>query len=178
MTHHAARDNFNHMRLIRLAGVVWLLVACSDPAQTVPGAVGSAPPAYGAVSMQGDSVDLASLKGQVVLLNVWATWCVPCRREVPELQALHQRHEADGLRVLGVSIDAGDADADVAAFARDFSMTYTILRDPGDRVSNVFRINGVPASYLIDRDGIVRWRTLGPFTADDAALQAALRQTL
>ena len=166
------------MRHLKLFFLLGFLAACAEPGQTVPGTVGAAPPAYGAVTMNGDSVDLASLRGEVVLLNVWATWCVPCRREVPELQALHQRHEAEGLRVLGVSIDGGEADADVAAFARDFKMTYTILRDPGDRVSNVFRINGVPASYLIDREGIVRWRTLGPFTADDAALQAALRQSL
>jgi cytochrome c-type biogenesis protein len=128
--------------------------------------------------MQGDSVDLTEYTGSIVLLNVWATWCIPCRREVPELQALHQQFESQGLRVVGVSIDGGDADADVNGFMSDFKMTYTVLRDPAERVLSTFRIVGVPASYLIDREGIVRWRTIGPFTANDAQLQAALRRTL
>ncbi len=152
--------------------------ACTEAAPALPGAIGTTAPAYGAVTMSGDSVDIASMKGQVVLLNVWATWCIPCRREVPELQALHQDLEARGLRVWGVSIDGGEADADVKGFIDDFKMTYTVLRDPAERVLNVFRIQGVPASYLIDRDGVVRWRTIGPFKADDAQLQEALRATL
>ena len=68
--------------------------------------------------------------------------------------------------------------SDVDAFMKDFGMTYTVLRDPAERVLTVFRIQGVPASYLIDREGVVQWRTIGPFTAKDAALQAALQQTL
>jgi cytochrome c biogenesis protein CcmG, thiol:disulfide interchange protein DsbE len=155
------------------------LVACASERQPhIPGQVGSVAPAYGALTMAGDSVDLERMKGNVVLLNVWATWCIPCRREVPELQALHQQYESSGLKVWGVSIDGGDADSDVAAFIRDFQMTYPVLRDPGERVLSVFRIQGVPASYLIDREGVVRWRTLGPFKADDPALNAALKQTL
>ena len=164
--------------LVALAAV--LAVGCGSDGEppAVPGAVGSAAPAYGAVSMAGDSIDLASMRANVVLLNVWATWCIPCRREVPELQALHQEYEAKGLKVVGVSVDGGEAAGDVAAFMSDFSMTYTVLRDPAERVLTTFRIQGVPASYLIDRDGVVRWRTIGPFTAKDAALQTALNETL
>ena len=160
-----------------LLAAVFLVGGCADrPA--VPGTIGAPAPAYGAVDMQGDSIDLASMKGQVVLLNVWATWCIPCRREVPELQALHQDLEARGLRVWGVSIDGAEASGDVAGFMDDFSMTYTVLRDPGERVLSVFRIQGVPASYLIDREGVVRWRTIGPFKASDPQLQAALQNSL
>lgn len=158
--------------------IAGLVTACAEHAPQIPGAVGAPVPTYGATTIEGDSIELASMKGNVVLLNVWATWCIPCRREVPELQALHQQYESKGLRVWGVSVDAGEAEADVAAFARDFHMTYTILRDPAERVLSIFRIQGVPASYLIDRDGVVRWRTLGPFKANDNALQNALRQAL
>jgi cytochrome c biogenesis protein CcmG, thiol:disulfide interchange protein DsbE len=154
------------------------VIACAEHTPQIPGAIGTHAPAYGAMTMQGDSLDLASMKGNVVLLNVWATWCIPCRREIPELQALHQDYESKGLRVWGVSVDAGEADADVNAFIKDFSMTYMVLRDPAERVLSTFRIQGVPASYLIDREGIVRWRTLGPFKADDKQLQNALQETL
>ena len=166
------------MRVVRTLFVAIIVTACAEQAPQIPGSIGTPAPAYGALSMQGDSLDLERMKGSVVLLNVWATWCIPCRREVPELQALHQEFEAKGLKVWGVSIDGGDADADVAAFAKDFHVTYPILRDPGERVLSVFRIQGVPASYLIDRQGVVRWRTLGPFKADDAQLQAAIKETL
>jgi cytochrome c biogenesis protein CcmG/thiol:disulfide interchange protein DsbE len=149
-----------------------------EPKSGPPGAIGTPAPLYGAVTMDGDSVDLASLRQHVVLLNVWATWCIPCRREIPELQALHQDLESRGLKVLGVSVDGGDAQGDVAGFVSDFGMTYTVLRDPGERVLTIFRIQGVPASYLIDREGVVRWKTLGPFKASDSGLQAALRETL
>ncbi|HEY0811087.1 MAG TPA: TlpA disulfide reductase family protein [Longimicrobiales bacterium] len=164
------------MRPIWLAAL--LFPACVEQSPQIPGAVGTAAPAYSAVSTSGDSVDLSSMKGSVVLLNVWATWCIPCRREIPELQALHQEYESKGLRIVGVSVDGGEADGDVNAFIQDFKMTYTVLRDPGERVLNVFRIQGVPASYLVDREGIVRWRTLGPFKADDQLLQNALEQAL
>ncbi len=154
-----------------------MIAACTDrPA--VPGTVGEPAPAYGAVTMRGDSLDLATMKGQVVLLNVWATWCIPCRREVPELQALHQELETKGLRVWGVSIDGAESHSDVAGFMDDFKMTYTVLRDPGERVLSVFRIQGVPASYLIDREGVVRWKTIGPFKASDPELQAAIETSL
>jgi cytochrome c-type biogenesis protein len=155
-----------------------LLVACGTDQPAIPGAVGTTAPAYGAVDMAGDSVDIASLRGDAVLLNVWATWCIPCRREIPELQALHQEYRERGLRVLGVSVDGNDAAGDVEGFIRDFQMSYTVLRDPGERVLSVFRIQGVPASYLIDREGVVRWRTIGPFTADDPELQSALSEVL
>lgn len=163
---------------MRRLALALLLVACGETSQPGPGEIGTVAPAFGAVALNGDSVNLAKLKGDVVLLNVWATWCIPCRREIPELQALHQEHSERGLHVVGVSVDDSSADADVEEFAKSFSMTYTILRDPGESVSNAFRIPGVPASFLIDREGIVRWRHLGPFKATDSTFLAALNAVL
>jgi cytochrome c-type biogenesis protein len=163
---------------MRRLALVLLIATCGEPSQPSPGEIGTLAPAFGAVALNGDSVNLASLKGDVVLLNVWATWCIPCRREIPELQVLHQQHRERGLHVVGVSVDDSGADADVAEFAKSFSMTYTILRDPGESVSNAFRIPGVPASFLIDREGVVRWRHIGPFKATDSTFLAALNAVL
>jgi cytochrome c biogenesis protein CcmG, thiol:disulfide interchange protein DsbE len=154
-----------------------LTAACSGPQPEI-GNVGQAVPPYAAPALDGDSVRVAALKGEVVLLNVWATWCIPCRKEIPELQALHQDYSARGLRVLGVSVDAGDADGDVAQFAKSFGMTYTILRDPDERVSAMFAIPGVPASFLVDREGVVRWRHIGPFAASDTTFLSVLNALL
>jgi len=153
------------------------LLACSRPQPQI-GNVGQAVPAYSAVSMTGDSVHVASLRGDVVLLNVWATWCIPCRKEIPELQALHEQYSGRGLRVLGVSVDQVGADADVADFARAFGMTYPILRDPDETVSMLFAIPGVPASFLVDRAGIVQWRHLGPFKSTDSTFISVLNSLL
>jgi cytochrome c-type biogenesis protein len=153
-----------------------LSVACSRPPSS--GQLGEVAPAYSAPALNGESVALAGLRGQVVLLNVWATWCIPCRKELPELQQLHQELASRGLRVVGVSVDDGSADRAVAEFVRNFGITYTILRDPAENVSHTFAIPGVPASFLIDRNGKVVWRHLGPVTTRDALLQSALKAAL
>ena len=153
-----------------------VLAACGD--QPAHGVVGSRAPDYAAVSMSGDSVSLAQLQGDVVLLNVWATWCIPCRVEIPELQALHQTFGSKGLRVVGVSVDAGGADDMVADFAKQFGISYIILRDPAERITTLYATPGVPASFLIDRKGVVRWRHLGPFRADNPVFRRALDAAL
>lgn len=142
------------------------------------GEIGENVPAYGAPTLAGDSLSLDKQRGNVVLLNVWATWCKPCRKELPELQALHTQYHARGLRVVGVSVDEGGSDAAVRDFAGEFGITYTILRDPGERVFTAFSIVGLPASFLIDREGRLAWKKLGPFTANDPELDRALKSSL
>lgn len=135
-------------------------------------------PAYSALSLAGDTVSLADLRGKVVLLNTWATWCHPCRDEIPELQALHEKYAARGLEVVGVSVDTDGADQAIREFMRDYRMTYPVWRDPGERVSAQFHTVGVPTTFLIDRGGVLRWRKTGPIRPGDAALSAALEQAL
>jgi cytochrome c biogenesis protein CcmG, thiol:disulfide interchange protein DsbE len=163
------------MRICRLL-IASLLLGCSQP--TSYGYVGDQAPEYAAPTPAGNSISLNELRGSVVLLNIWATWCIPCRKELPELQQLHQRYSQQGLRVVGVSVDDGSADRAVDEFVRNFGLTYTILRDPAETVSHKFAIPGVPASFLIDRNGKVVWRMTGPFTAGDTILQNALRASL
>jgi cytochrome c-type biogenesis protein len=142
-------------------------------------AVGEPVPDYAAISLdQSDSVSLAGLRGKVVLLNVWATWCPPCREEIPALQAIYEEHAASGLEVVGVSIDAAGEERAVAEFAGQFGVTYPIWLDPHERVSSVFRTTGVPTTLLIDRDGTLLWRHLGPVTADDPRLTSLLATAL
>jgi peroxiredoxin len=140
--------------------------------------VGRPAPAYSTVSASGDSVSLASLRGQAVLLNVWATWCHPCRDEIPELQRLYERYSGRGLEVVGVSVDAIGHEEAITAFARRYGMTYPIWRDPNESVSATFLVIGVPATFLIDRAGILRWKKTGPIAPSDTTLVAAIDQTL
>ncbi len=141
-------------------------------------AVGADAPNYAAHAMDGTPVALADLRGDVVLLNIWATWCKPCRQEIPALETLHRTYGARGLRVTGVSIDAHNDTLAIAGFARELGASYTLWKDPDDRVSTTFLAVGVPATYLIDRNGVLRWRHMGPVKADDPALLAALDSAL
>lgn len=156
------------------------LVGCS-PEETGyrPLAAGDPVPEYGAPVLDGDSLYLASLRGQPVLLNVWATWCPPCREEMPALQALHERYVDRGLRVIGVSVDSRGAEPAVRAFLAEGDITFTILHDASDAVSRQFRTIGVPETFLIDPSGRVARRWIGRFDplADDVVrdVEALLR---
>ena len=140
--------------------------------------VGAPAPAYRAVSLTGDSVTLADERGRVVLLNVWATWCHPCRAEIPELRSIRETYRARGFELIGVSVDAEGADDDIRKFMTEFGMSYPIWRDPDERVSSQFLVVGVPATFLIDRNGVLRWRKTGPITRGDTSLTAAIERAL
>lgn len=160
--------------------VALALVACAgdDHVPARPLEIGQPAPHYSAVSLSGDSVSLAQLRGRVVLLNVWATWCHPCREEIPVLQALHARYASRGLELVGVSVDARGEEATIREFATDFKMTYPLWLDPDERVQSTFLAIGVPATFLIDRDGVLRWRHVGPIRANDSTLVRELERTL
>jgi peroxiredoxin len=163
-------------RPVALAAFVVAACSSSEPPARVE--VGLEAPAYAARNMEGDSVSLALLRGKPVLLNVWATWCLPCKEEIPFLETLHARHGAEGLQIVGVSIDARGDEAKINEFARDFRMTYPIWRDPDERVNARFLAIGVPSTYLIDRDGILRWKHLGTLRPSSPGFAAALEQVL
>ena len=154
-----------------------LALGCSrEPAQRV--VIGEPAPRYAATTLAGDSASTAALAGKVVLLNVWATWCAPCRAEIPYLQSLYEQHRADGLEIVGVSVDARGQESAITDFAKEFRMTYPIWRDPDERVQSLYMALGVPSSYLIDRAGILRWRRLGTIRASDTTLTQALAAAL
>lgn len=100
--------------------------------------------------LQGKSWTLSELRGKVVLVNFWATWCPPCRKEMPDLEALYRRFKGEGLVVLAISDE--DA-AKVRPFIGGRQVTYPILLDPGRKVNDVFQIQGIPKSFVYDRDG-------------------------
>ena len=164
-------------RTLALGLVLGLGWACVPPEAEGP-RVGAAAPAYGASTLAGDSVSLAGLKGQVVLLNFWATWCAPCRQETPYLEALFNERKDRGLTIVGVSMDTGDAREQVEDFVREFGVTYPILLDPQMRGLDTYRVLGLPATFLIARDGVLRWMRFGPVMETDQEFLSALESTL
>lgn len=157
-----------------------LLVACGDSSArtSLRVAVGEPAPSYATTKLDGSPVALSDLRGDVVLLNIWATWCKPCREEIPALESLHNSYAARGLHVVGVSIDLHSDTMAIAGFARELGASYTLWHDPDDRVSSRFLAIGVPATFLVDRDGVLRWRHVGPVRSDDSTLLALLDSAL
>ncbi len=172
------------MSVVRRAlasAVVFTAVACTNDAseqRTGRVEVGAPAPAYATVSLTGDSVSLAAQHGKVVLVNIWATWCHPCRTEIPELRSIHARYRDRGLELIGVSVDADGSDEAIKAFIRDFQMEFPIWRDPDERISTLFLAVGVPATFLIDKQGVLRWRRTGPIAPNDTSLTSAIERAL
>ena len=163
-------------RLALLVAAVAGIACAGESRPTV--AVGAPAPAYTAQTLAGDSASTTALAGKVVLLNIWATWCAPCRDEIPYLQSLYTKHQRDGLELVGVSVDARGQDDAIRGFVKDFGMTYPIWRDPDERIQSLYLALGVPASYLIDRRGILRWRRIGIVSETDSSFNAALAAAL
>ncbi len=122
-------------------------------------------PDFKATRIGGETIRLSDLRGKVVVLNIWATWCKPCEEEAPSLERLYQRIKGGPLgpdfEVLAVSIDARSRDA-VLPFQSKFKLTFPILFDPDGRVSRIYQTTGVPETFVIDREGVIREKVVGP----------------
>ena len=131
----------------------------ADPAAYLPPRFPRPAPAFSLKDLAGKPMSNASLQGQVVLLDFWATWCAPCRKSMPELEALHRKLSGRGFTVVGISIDEGGT-AKVKKVVGAKKITYPIAVDSDERPAwEAFRVKAVPAAYLLDRDGriVAQW---------------------
>jgi peroxiredoxin len=153
---------------------------------------GSPAPDLSVTNLAGEPVRLADYRGKVVLLNVWATWCEPCRAEMPSMERLV--HVVRGLpggedfEILAVSIDAskerpnavyGGVTADeLKAFAQQLGVTFPLVRDPEGKVQSIYQTTGVPESFLVGRDGVIYKKYAGPTEWDGSAHVNLIRNLL
>jgi peroxiredoxin len=129
-------------------------------------------------TLGGEYVALDDFRGRVVLLNVWATWCEPCRDELPELQRLHVRRADEGLTVLGWSVDKPQALARARSLLHQAGVQYPVVLDPDGREIEELAIRGYPTTFVVGRDGTLRWRRDGIVKPDDQELATVLRAAL
>lgn len=147
--------------------------------ESLPPGVGAEVPAFAAPSLAtGDTVSLASFRGRPVVVNLWASWCVPCRRETPYLESVYERYRARGLEVVGVSVDGPGAADDARAFVKEMGVTYTQLHDAAMRSLDVFGVMGLPATWVVDATGRVRFFGNRPVAEGDEPFEAAVEAVL
>jgi peroxiredoxin len=99
---------------------------------------------------------LADYRGQVLMINVWATWCLPCRVEMPSIEALNKAYAPKGLKIVAVSIDDPGTDSTIRAFVKQYGLTFEVLHDAQGRISDSYDITGYPETFIVGRDGIIR----------------------
>ena len=124
--------------------------------------VGALAPGFTLMNLEGEQMRLDDFRGRPVLINLWATWCGPCRIEMPAIQSRFEKYHDDGFAVLAVNFD--EQRADVQAFRDEFGLTFQILLDPGAKVQNLYRNRSYPSSFFIDRAGVIQVQHIGVMT--------------
>jgi cytochrome c biogenesis protein CcmG, thiol:disulfide interchange protein DsbE len=99
---------------------------------------------------------LADYRGKVLMINVWATWCLPCRVEMPSIEALNKEYAQKGLKIVAVSIDDPGTDSTIRAFVKQYGLTFEVLHDPQARISEAYDITGYPETFILGKDGVIR----------------------
>lgn len=149
-------------------------------AELFPLKIGAAAPDFRANPMApgSEAKGIADYKGEVVLLNIWATWCGPCRVEMPSMQRLEERLGPKGLKIVAVSVDDAGFEKAINDFAEEYKLSFEILHDPAKRIERQYQTTGVPETFIIGRDGKVRRRVIGQDNWDSQANVAFLERLL
>ncbi len=128
-------------------------------------------------TLDGGRVAMKDLRGKLVMVNFWATWCVPCQWEMPLMERLYQAYRDRGFVILAISIDQGNAER-VHAFVRDRKLTYPVALDPTHEVARSFGVTGLPATLLVGPDGLIKGVTYGPKEWDGEDARALIASLL
>ena len=145
-----------------------------------PVSVGSTAPPFEGKTVDGTAKEktLADYKGKVVLVNIWATWCEPCRVEMPSLEKLHREFGPQGLAIVALSVDDPGEEDHVRQFAKDLGLTFEILHDPARKTATSYQATGFPETFVIARDGTIRKKVIGAADWSSEGNRALIRELL
>lgn len=158
--------------LVVLAALATACAPAADAAIEVGTRPGFAAPDFTLKTLDGGEVSLSEFRGRPAFINFWASWCGPCRAEMPDIVAAYAEHKDGGLQVLAIDLTVEDTLADVQAFVDEFDMTFPVLLDEDGSVSQAYSVFGLPTSVFVDAAGVIRAVNAGPLTGD------AIRQHL
>ncbi len=128
---------------------------------------GNRAPDFKLQTLDGQTVALSDFRGKKVIVNMWATWCPPCRAEMPDMQKFYEKYKDEGVEILAVNLTQAEKNKeDVARFLKDYGITFTVVLDEMGEVSEKYQAQAIPTSYLIDSKGIIREKITGPMSYD------------
>ncbi|MDO8687303.1 MAG: redoxin domain-containing protein [Dehalococcoidales bacterium] len=147
--------------------VLSLMSTCTGKTSSVTGvSIGNRAPDFQLRTLTGQTVSLSSLRGKPVLINFWATWCGPCKAEMPYLQQINDTWSAKGLVLLAV--DIGEKPATIEKFMTELNLSMTVPMDSDGKVARAYLVGAIPTTFLIDKDGVIRQKVVGAFTSVEA----------
>ena len=149
------------MLLAATVSVSWIWLSVVPASATTGGLIpspreGFLAPDFTLDTLDGNQITLSELRGKVVVVNLWTSWCPPCRAEMPAIETVYQENKEQGLEVLAVNSTYQDSEANAAAFVQELGLTFPILLDRDGSVSNRYQLRALPTTYFIDRQGIIR----------------------
>jgi peroxiredoxin len=153
--------------VVFILGSSWTFFSRVPAAATTDGAPPPSPregfsaPDFTLELLGGGQVTLSDLRGQVVMINIWASWCPPCREEMPAIQNVYEEYKDQGLVVLGVNTTYQDSEGAAVAFVDEFALTFPVPLDRHGKVSNLYQLRGLPSTYFIDREGVIHSVVVG-----------------
>jgi cytochrome c biogenesis protein CcmG/thiol:disulfide interchange protein DsbE len=168
--------------LILALGAAWMWASRADPQQTTGGGIpapmrGFQAPDFELNTMQGGSLQLSTLRGKPVLLSLWASWCPPCKAEMPAFEKVYRQYADQGFTVVAVNASNQDSLEDAQAFVQANGLTFPILLDTDGRVSQLYDLRSLPTSFFIGRDGIIREVVVGG-PISEVGLQIRIEQLM
>lgn len=168
--------------IILLVGLFWIFISADRAGTATNGQIpapqaGFLAPDFELKSLTGETVKLADLRGQAVLVNLWATWCPPCREEMPALEKMYNEYSDQGFIVLGVNMTRQDDAQAVGPFVEKYRITFPILLDENGNMGNAYQMKSLPSSYFVNRDGVITEVVIGGPMAE-ALLRTRIEQIL
>ena len=172
--------------IVAVAAVVGYAYTARDRYRRAAVLPGAPAPSFSFPSLTHGELGLSDYAGHVVLINVWATWCPPCKEEMPSLQRLYDAFEGEDFEILAVSMDAvlgtsdpfGQIGGDLAAFAQEHDLTFPILHDASGSMRRLYQVSRVPESFIVAKDGVIWKKIAGATEWDHSANQELIRRLL
>ncbi len=152
---------------LTLVGILFILLGCEqtqskkDAQRSIPEGprVGFRAPGFSGPTLQGQSLSLADYRGKVVMINFWATWCIPCRVEMPSMENLHEKYRGKNFEILAIS--GGEGKSMVQPFIENLNLSFPVLLDEQFEVHSKYQVSAIPSTFLVDKSGVITHRFFG-----------------
>lgn len=149
------------MLLVAIVSIFWIWLSAVPASATTGGLIpspreGFLAPDFTLDTLDGNQITLFDLRGKVVVINLWTSWCPPCRAEMPAIENVYRANKQQGLEVLAVNSTNQDSEANAAAFVQELGLTFPVLLDRDGSVSNRYQLRALPTTYFVDRQGVIR----------------------